>query len=54
MSQPDPISRAVEAVAETQPEILAAIPRDELRTHVEEFVAALTNVAQQRKAEVIS
>ena len=51
MKAPDPITRAAEAIAAAQPIILETMPADELRRHVEEFVAALTNVAQQRKAE---
>lgn len=53
MNSHDAISRAVEAIAEAQPEILATMPKDELRWHVEQFVAGLVNVALQRKAEVV-
>jgi len=53
MNADDPIQRAVEAIAEAQLEILATIPKDELRRRVEDFIAGLTNVALQRRAEVL-
>lgn len=53
MNSTDPITKAAAAIAEAAPEILATIPADELRRQVEAFIAGLTNVAQQRRAEAI-